>query len=421
VFAPAPGQPEFSQAKLDELTRVLKAEPGRFYAQRAQFVLKPMLISEEIQAASKARHHKEYLSLEMLADKRLRFSVSNEQDAADHVMALLGHQFVCCLGQVYFLDVAAHLWRPVVNKLSLAVVKTAVSKIDFVLPNGVVQSRNKVTRDHIAELLMDAVRTDARCQDDQFVRRAHKSTKGKICFQDGVWDGPSRSFKPWSSELLAIVHPLKIVADTFPVDVSQQEVDSMKKQLIYDTFVPPDLDSITDLLMQRQGSAPEADVQQGGGDMRLLDIARCVERTAMADLWWARMSRALHGHAEDKVLSLLHGPRNTGKSLFVILFKNAFGGYVQQLPPKQFEYHSFSSPDVKRNSWLNGLEHCRLVMMMEGPKGKDLQNVVSAPKQLAWRLVGLTPNWLAGDGWHHAEESHGPGRAEDPCKPWRRV
>ena len=378
MFAPAPGQPEFSQALLDELTASLKAEPGRFYASRAQFLLKPMSISEEILAASKTRLVKECLSLEMLEAKHLSFAITNEQDAADHVMDLLGHQFKCCLGQVYFLDVAAHLWKAVNSNNSAAIVRSAMSKIDFVLPNGIVASRNQVPRGHIVAMFMDAVRTEARCQDDQFVRRAHNSTKGKIIFQDGVWDGPSESFESWSDELLATVLPLKIVGDTFPVEVTDEDIATMKEQLIYDAFVPPDLDIVTDFLMQRQGSAPEDDAQQDAEAMRQLDIARYVERTAMADLWWARMSRALHGHAEDKVLSLLHGPRNTGKSLFVILFTNSFGGYVQQLPPKQFEYHSLSTPDVKRNSWMIQLEHCRLVMMMEGAKGRDFQNVVSA-------------------------------------------
>jgi hypothetical protein len=172
--------------------------------------------------------------------------------------------------------------------------------------------------------------------DSKLYDKFHKSTRGKICFNDGVLDFKLRTFSLWS--------------DVRPEDVcSTMKIDKNFK----DYFENPDRAVIN-------------------------EIKECVLKPLFGDkmdLALHFLSRALAGHHEDKRWATYLGNRNCGKGLLYEILQAAFQGYVSTFELGNIIYsHKSAGMDnldcSKKLYWLMDLEFVRLAVSQEVPESK---------------------------------------------------
>lgn len=121
-----------------------------------------------------------------------------------------------------------------------------------------------------------------------FIEALRSSSRGKLCFDDGVWDFAKRRFAPW--EECPDVFTTVTTGRPFPKRPSQELMDEVRVKL-FDNVVGP-------------------------------------ERT---DQWLQMLARGSAGHFEDKRWGILMGERNSGKSVSKEISAHAFGKYVADI------------------------------------------------------------------------------------------
>ena len=170
--------------------------------------------------------------------------------------------------------------------------------------------------------------------DSKLYDKFHKSTRGKICFNDGVLDFKLRTFSVWGH-------------------VKREDVCSTMKidKNFKDYFEHPDHAIIKEI--------KESVLKPLFGDK--IDMALHF------------LSRALAGHHEDKRWATYLGNRNCGKGLLYEILQSAFQGYVSTFELGNLIYSRKSAgmenlDCSKKLYWLIDLEFVRLAVSQEVPE-----------------------------------------------------
>jgi hypothetical protein len=173
--------------------------------------------------------------------------------------------------------------------------------------------------------------------DPDLYHKFHSTTKGKLCFNDGVLDFKTRCFTKWA-------------------DVPRFTIYSTQKiNLDFgDILLNPPLDAAAEL--------KEKLFEPKYGDKLIM-------------FFWF-LSRAIAGHNEDKRWATYLGNRNCGKGVEYDLLKAAFGPYVCTFELGNLLYcrktAGMENLDcTKKNSWLLDLEFIRLAISQEIPDAKS--------------------------------------------------
>lgn len=179
---------------------------------------------------------------------------------------------------------------------------------------------------NVATLVEDKIRQNP---DNLFYEKLHDSTRGKLAFEDGVYDFPSGKFHEWESEHLTR-NPVYFVAKAPRKFPRAEDVDAeFKAQCIQTVFI------------NNLG----------------------IEQTK---LWLHCLSRALAGHIEDKRWTAQITNRNAGKGVQNDWLKRTFGPYVTAADYTNFLTKQFNAGDAaKSNGWLMPHQFSRLMCVNE--------------------------------------------------------
>jgi hypothetical protein len=166
--------------------------------------------------------------------------------------------------------------------------------------------------------------------DDEFYDKLHTTTKGRLCFKDGVLDLPTKKFYLWDDVDFEYYSTLMI-----PIDFAEQFKNpnsALCDEIIQSVFEPLFADKIPTVLHF--------------------------------------LSRAIAGHSEDKNWSSYLGNRDCGKGVIFGLLKGAFGDYVRSfdISKVMYERNRQDISEVSRKQyWLIDFEFTRLGISQETP------------------------------------------------------
>jgi hypothetical protein len=173
--------------------------------------------------------------------------------------------------------------------------------------------------------------------DPELYHKFHSTTKGKLCFNDGVFDFKKRSFTKW-------------------VDVPRFTIYSTQKinRDFGNLLINPPLAAVAEL------TAKLFEPKYGNNEITFF--------------WF--LSRAMAGHNEDKRWATYLGNRNCGKGVEYDLLKAAFGPYVSTFELGNLLYcrktAGIENVDCsKKLYWLMDLEFVRLAVSQEIPDQKN--------------------------------------------------
>lgn len=175
-------------------------------------------------------------------------------------------------------------------------------------------------------------------EDEQLYNKFHLSTKGKLCFNDGVLDFINKKFITWE-------------------DVNKI---TEEKDKIYTTV------KINKNFKNYFDNPNQKDME---------DITTKIFNTAFGDktnLAFHFFSRAIAGHYEDKRFGTYLGNRNCGKGVLYDLLKFAFEDYVNTFELGNLLYNRQTAGQEnidcsKKLYWLIDLEFVRLAINQEIP------------------------------------------------------
>ena len=164
-----------------------------------------------------------------------------------------------------------------------------------------------------------------------FTKTLHTSTIGKLCFEDGVYDFPSRTFTKWAD--VKNVYTTIIISRPFP------KRDEAKIKEVHD---------------------------------RLLDTIFTHEQKVD---WLKYIARGVSGQYMDKQWAVGMGERNSGKGKLVNLCESTFGRYVNTINSENFMMERMGSGDeAKKQSWMLDCEFTRLTFSNEITIDNDDKN-----------------------------------------------
>ena len=219
------------------------------------------------------------------------------------------------------------------NHLLLYIMNRNICSIDEKgKKNAIGQSISRAEK--IAKTLYAKIHVDN--NDPYLYDKFHRTTKTKICFNDGVLDFKARTFTLWSNiPAYTIYSTIKINRDFGPY------------------FNNPDKKIINDI------STKLFDTAYGKNKNRALHF----------------LSRAIAGHAEDKRWATYLGSRNSGKGVEYDLLKYGFEDYVKTFELGNILYcrktAGIENIDCsKKLYWLIDLEFTRLAVSQEIPDPK---------------------------------------------------
>lgn len=191
-------------------------------------------------------------------------------------------------------------------------------------------AQNNKSAKSIAECVVDIIKNETVSTDD-FYHKLHSTTKGRLCFQDGVLDLPSKQFYKWADIKFEYYTP------------------TMIQMPFADYFAKPDRALLKKIL-----------------DKVFTPLFG--EHTTIALQF---LARALAGHSEDKNWLNLIGNRDCGKGVIFKGLKGAFGDYVDSFELSHFLYQR-DREDVTEVSrkmyWIIPLEFVRFAISQEVPK-----------------------------------------------------
>jgi hypothetical protein len=180
----------------------------------------------------------------------------------------------------------------------------------------------------------------AKHKDPHFEELLHTSTKGKLCYEDGVYTFATGEFKPWSE--CQDVHSLVTTGRTFPVNrPSEDKIREVKGKLVESCFT------------------------LYNADMAVDEVERATTE-ALVTLFLQRLARAMAGHVEDKVWLMWLGLRNSGKGVLIRLLELCFGKkYIQNIESGNLFPKDASQDSAKLLSWLMPVQYARIAYTNE--------------------------------------------------------
>ena len=194
-------------------------------------------------------------------------------------------------------------------------------------------AQNNRTAKAIAENVIKILRDESVSNDD-FYHKLHTTTKGRVCFKDGVLDFAGKRFYKWTEIDFEYYSPVMI---NYNFEAHFNNPDrALSAKIMEDVFRPLFGDK-TSLALQF-------------------------------------LSRAICGHSDDKNWASLLGKRNNGKGVIFDGLSNAFGEYVRAFELENLLYQR-KREDItessRKSSWLLDLEWTRLAIAQEIPDPKS--------------------------------------------------
>jgi len=274
--------------------------------------------------------------------------VETDMDAAEIILSTINENFKCCyVSKTYQLYYKySNIWTDdiefIKNKLSLIVMNFGLYKVkktktkkgdeveykdfgrDLIEINHIVESIIKIAKDNI---------------DNEFYNKLHTSTKGKLCFLDGVLDVSKKEFNLWNNEEL-LKNPVYSV-----VCINRNFNDFFKEN--NETY-KQEVKTLIESIMNDQ-------------------TERCLQF----------LSRAIFGYIEDKDYSIFMGNRNCGKGVLNELLENSLTSqYIGTVEADKFLCERETSGDDGRKlNWLIDFQYKRLMTSNEIKFDKENPNI----------------------------------------------
>jgi len=257
---------------------------------------------------------------------------NNDNEAADHFLAQLKDRLISVGGQLFYK--ATNIWtnnaEHIQAKLLTTIMESNVKRLSPAKGDGesktVDFAQNTGAAKSILEALMAKVK--ARNNTPNLYRKFHDTTRGRLCFSDGVLDIPSRRFYTWD-------------------EIDFEFYSCVQIDRPFGTYYKtPDLTLVNEL--RRKVIDPLFGEK--------------------ADTALHFLSRAIAGHMEDKNWASFLGKRDCGKG---VLFEalGAFGDYIGAFDLGNILYQrNTNKPLVARDLyWLIDLQFMRLAIAQEVP------------------------------------------------------
>jgi phage/plasmid-associated DNA primase len=158
-------------------------------------------------------------------------------------------------------------------------------------------------------------------QDENFAEKFRSSTKGKICFKNGVLDFKTGLLTAWSENIELFT--------TNMINYDYEEIQNEENiQKVFDTFHTVFGEQTNDFLHF--------------------------------------LARAIAGHIGDKRFGLFIGSRNCGKGVVERLLRDAFEGYIASISSSCLKAKGKNAGDDIRNlGWIQDIEQKRLCFLQE--------------------------------------------------------
>ena len=157
----------------------------------------------------------------------------------------------------------------------------------------------------------------------------HTTTKGRICWLDGIMDFKAQRFYKWDE-----------------VDFDYYTCSQIPRNYA-DYYDNPDMDVVETIKRKIFKNLFDGDMEKG---LQFL-------------------SRAIAGHCEDKNWATYLGNRNCGKGVLYDVLKYAFGDYVAtfELANILYQRHTNTDEQSRKSYWMLDLQFRRLAISQETP------------------------------------------------------
>lgn len=288
--------------------------------------------------------------------------ITDDNDASIVILEELKNRLICYKRQLFFK--VGHIWINDPEQISNYL-------LDYILTVGLYMRSQKEDGDPIpysqfttkAKNILVALLVKVSTQKDMNVdvyMKFHTTTKGRLCFRDGVLDFRQKQFYTWDKvdfEYYSCVMIDRNFNDYF--NNPNFETISTIKSKIYDNLYGDDCSTALNAL-----------------------------------------SRAFAGHCEDKNYMEYCGNRNCGKGIQYDNLKSALGDYVSSFELSYFLYNrmSPSSSEIapRLNYWIIDLQFVRLAISQETP---SVEKNLKMNGQLWKKLCG-------GNDDHHCKRNY---------------
>jgi len=256
---------------------------------------------------------------------------NDDTEAARFIIDDLKDDLKYSFNRIFFRD--GHVWisdeAKVRNAIFVFVLSSNIKKLSSKGEWTSYAQNNKPAKS-IAECVVDIIKRETVSTDD-FYHKLHSTTKGRLCFQDGVLDLSSQQFYKWNDIKFEYYTPVMIQMQY--ADYFANPDRELSKKILEKVFTPLFGDK-TSLTLQF-------------------------------------LARALAGHSEDKNWFNLIGNRDSGKGVIFKGLKSAFGNYVDSFELSHFLYQRDREDmtEVSRKMyWMLPLEFVRFAISQETPK-----------------------------------------------------
>ena len=257
--------------------------------------------------------------------------VSDDNHASDLILRELADTLVYVDKRMFLKH--ENIWREDFNFINDYVLKFILNSNICRLNDDlkyVPYNQNVKSAKNVREALFVKIKTSVNPKYDDLYRKLHYTTKGRLCFLDGVLDFKQKKFYKWDDidfEYYSTVQ-IKLNFENYFHNPNTAIIDDLKIKIFEPLF-----NKKTDLALQF-------------------------------------FSRAFAGHCEDKNYATYLGNRDCGKGILFELFK-AFGDYLKAFSLDNILCNRISKFQEPKKSvelfWLLNLEFCRLAFSQETP------------------------------------------------------
>jgi len=303
-------------------------------------IKKMMYEKKNIKKVEKTEIKKSEVKDEVKADEKIEDEIvfcDNDNDASKYLFNKLKDKFKSYRGRLFYLN--KNIWicdDELINNVVLQYVMNSKIYLSNDKNKLIPYAQNVSRAKKIMEALYSKIIVDN--NDEDLYIKFHTTTKGKICFNDGVLDFKNKKFIKWTSDDLK-KNP---IYSTIKIDRDYEEY--------FNNPIESDISDITTKIFENLY-----------GDKK--------------DLALHFLSRALAGHHEDKRWATYLGSRNCGKGVEYDLLE-AFQKYVNTFELGNMLYcrktAGMENVDCsKKLYWLIDLEFTRLAVSQEIPENKS--------------------------------------------------
>jgi hypothetical protein len=257
--------------------------------------------------------------------------IKDDNDGANRLLETLKDILIPCKGQLFYKT--NHIWinddDTIKNKLLNLIMES--NFYIAVGQEGDTKSYSQFMKN--AKSLFDALIAKIKSQNDivDIYEKFHSTTKGRLCFKDGVLDFKQKKFYKWEDvyfEYYSCVMIDRNYAEYFNKP-DRTIVDTIKKSVYENLY--------------------------GKSTTKALNF----------------LARGIAGHAEDKKFSVYKGKRNCGKGIQYENLKSACGDYVRALELGNLLTSKFNPKPLtevsRMNYWMLDFQFVRLGISQETP------------------------------------------------------